>query len=185
MSSYKPVVILYEDQGGPRKEFGLHNLVVAMVNDLLANDFWRLRSEALKDGRPSKGNTKLLQKLKQRKELERMMGGGRHVIAVFDADRPPFTEQEFKEYREANELLHVVLLDRNMETVILAVAECEPSLASELVRSATQQKDHSARDSILNRIAYETHRHAIRDCVKSKVPSLSQLCELVAALVRT
>jgi hypothetical protein len=185
MTSYRPVVILYEDQGGPRKEFGLHNLVIAMVNDLLGNDFWRLRSEPLKDGRPSKGNTKLLQKLKDRKELERMMGGGRHVIAVFDADEPPFSEQESKELETVNDLLHICLLDRNLETGIQAVASCEPSLSVELVSSATKQKDHAARDRILNRIAYETHRRDIRDCVRSRMPSLSNLCELVASLVRS
>jgi hypothetical protein len=184
MTPYKPVVILYEDQGGPRKEFGLHNLLIAMVNDLLENDFERLRSGPLRDARPSKGNTKLLRMLEDRKKLERMMGSGRHVIAVFDADRPPFSEQEQKALEAANELLHIWLLDRNLETVIEAVAECEPTLSEELVRSATRQKDHAARDRILNRMAYERHRRDVRGCVMGKVPSLHQLCSLVVSLIR-
>lgn len=185
MTPYRPVVILYEDQGGQRKEFGLHNLVIAMVNDLLDNDFEQLRSGPLKDARPSNGNTKLLRMLKDQKKLERMMGSGRHVIAVFDADKPPFSEQERKALEAANnDLLRIWLLDRNLETVIEAVAECEPSLPEELVRSATRQKDHAARDRILNRMAYERHRRDVRKCVMDKVPSLHQLCSLVVSLIR-
>jgi hypothetical protein len=184
MSAYRPVVILYEDQGGPRKEFGLHNLVIALVNDQLDNDFWTLRKGALKDGRPSKGNTKLLQWLKDEKELTRMMGGGRPVIAVFDADKPPFTEQKLAEYRSANTLLHIALLESNLETIIQAVADCEPALPAGLVTSAIRQKDHNARDGILNRIAMDEHRRDVRDCVRGKVPSLRNLCELVVRLVQ-
>jgi hypothetical protein len=184
MTTYNPVVILYEDQAGPRKEFGLHNLVTSMVNDQLGNSFWRLRKEALGDGRPSKGNTKLLKKLADPKELTRMMGGGRPVIAVFDADEPPFTEQELAEYRSTNSLLHIVLLDRNLETIIRAAADCEPELPSSLVTSAVRHKDHNARDRILNQIAIDEHRRDVRRCIGDKVPSLRSLCELVTTLVR-
>lgn len=184
MNSYKPVVILYEDQGGLRNQFGLHDLVVAMVNDQLDNDFWRLRSGALKDGRPSKGNAKLLKRLAEPRELERLMGGGRPVVAVFDADKPPCTEQELRQYEAANPLLHIVLLDRNLETVLKAAADCEPGLSPELVTSAVRHKDHNARDRLLLKVAHGEHLRDVRDCMGGKVPSLRHLCERVAALVR-
>ncbi|WP_224371946.1 hypothetical protein [Hyalangium versicolor] len=181
MSSYKPVTLLYEDQGGIRKEFGLHNLVIAMVNDLLGNDFSRLKREALKDGRPLKGNAKLLQEIKDPRQLDRLMGHGRPVIAVFDADKPPLPSDELKKL--GTERLHICLLESNMETVIQASADCEPTLAQDLITSALRHKDLNSRDRILNRLAFAPHSQA-RDCVRGKVPSLSSLCELVVRLVR-
>ena len=73
--------------------------------------------------------------------------------------------------------MKVILLQRNMETVLEAARDCDPALPKERLEKALK-KDLNARDAILNRIAWGMSK-AIRDCIKARVPALEELRNLI------
>jgi hypothetical protein len=181
------VKVLYEDQQAEGvSEFGLHLLVRRCVLDQLgwSDDRWT----DLKDwlyGHATKGDTKLLSACENAREAR----GFPHVFAVFDDDkirrrlgltheacttmvrgtiqaRSPFKDQ-----------LQVVLLGRNMESVVAAVERCKG-------RPESGKLKPPLRDSVLASIAWRPDHVALRECVLAGVPSLRYLVGKLAAIVR-
>ena len=79
------------------------------------------------------------------------------------------------------DLLDVVLLVRNLESLLQARGGCEPSVDADLLRRALA-KDLGARDTVLVRAAWGDR--STRDCVRSGMPSFDGLVRLLAGLFR-
>lgn len=143
------VIILYEDQRGPTKEFGLHNLVTACVADHLGRTFQEHAFRQLLDGRPMKGIDKVPRSC--RSEVPRIAPRGQTVFVLVDDDEvrrhlhgegiaanAPAADvvQAIKARSSAPDQLEVVLLERNMETVLEAAGECDKSLNQAMLADA-------------------------------------------------
>lgn len=174
--------VLWEDQRGPTNNFGPHELLLALVYDVKDGDPHRLRKVI--EGRQMKGDSKVLKSFRE--------GGadiacdGRHLIAVFDDDRVrnllhlrgDTTEAEVvekirKDATAPPDRSSIVLLKRNVETIIEAAGGCDPSLNPATLGKA-KAKDRLARDQILTHVAWHSDRR-VRDCVVEAVPSLAEL----------
>jgi hypothetical protein len=185
-------VILYEDQRGPEKEFGLHNLVVACVVDDAGGDWFATRR--MLDGRPMKGVQSLLRSC--RSNIRRLSAKGQPVFALIDADAireqlrhegvaadadDAAITRAIKAKCEEPEKLHVFLLRENTETVIDAAGRCDQGLRAEAILQKALLKDLNARDAVLNRVAWAPDR-SVRDCVRQHVPALRSMVSTLVAL---
>lgn len=179
--------VLYEDQRGPTRGFGLHELVKACVRDALKDSSRREVDGALDDCRPMKGMPKLLKACRQ--DIDLIAGDGRSVVAVFDNDeirgdlklpRSATDETVIQRIREGgkhSDRLFIVLLKQNMESVIHAVRQCDGSIDPKRLDSALK-KSMLDRDALLNGLTVELKR-PIRDCIQEKMPSFRALVELL------
>jgi hypothetical protein len=182
------VCVLYEDQRGPRQGFGLHALVKSCVSDALAGQPRHLIEKALSDYRPLKGYANLLKAC--REELDLIASDGCPVVAVFDNDqirhllklpqKAPDERviQEIRKGGSKSDRLFVLLLKQNMESVLHAAHECDPSIDPHRIELATARKDLLERDAILASLTSERLR-AVRDCIRQKLPSFQMLVELL------
>lgn len=189
----RQVCVLYEDQRGPTKGFGLHELVKACVRDALPEHPRGRIDAALDDCRPLKGSAKLLEAC--RRDIDLIANDGRSVVAVFDYDRihqllqlpkNASDKQVVQAILEGGKRAHrpsIVLLKRNMESVLQAAAQCDKSIASDRVKRAVQHKDPLERDAILGELSSDRSR-SVRDCILDKVPSLQALIEVLCSLLK-
>jgi hypothetical protein len=178
-----PVVILYEDQRGPTNGFGLHELVVSCVADHTGKARWAVK--ALLIAVPKKGDTKLLRAC--REEAAGFAPRGEAIFALFDNDKIRSTlklDADLCRSRTVASILEggscavdVVLLQRNLESVISAVGGC---LGLDVTDALS--KDLNARDIALNKAAFHAQR-SIRDCVLGGVEDLKRLVTRVAAKI--
>jgi len=182
------VCVLYEDQRGPRQGFGLHTLVKACVSDALAEQPRHLIEKALSDYRPLKGYANLLKAC--REELDLISSDGCPVVAVFDNDQirrllklpanapDERVIQEIRKGGSKPDRLFIVLLKQNLESVLHAAHECDPSMDPKRIELATGKKDLLERDALLASLTSERLR-AIRDCILQKLPSFQMFVELL------
>lgn len=184
-------VVLYEDQRGSTKEFGLHNLVASCIADRTGDTVWAVLPGLL--AVPKKGNGNLL---KACREDEQLAARGRKVVAVFDGDevRPllrlpadacrTLVRERIEEGCPFAGHLVVVLLEDNLEGVIEALRLCEGA-APESARAEAERSHGSleSRDRLLNALAYGPERRADRDCVLKVMPSLERLVATLASLL--
>ena len=185
-------VILYEDNRGAEKGFGLHALVMACVADDLGVEMFTLTRKF--DGRPMNGVANLVRSC--RRDIHRLAPQGQTVFALIDDDRirdhlsgvDVRAEEEvvvraLKGQSDAPAQLEIFLLKKNTETVIEAAKHCDRSLPDEAVAQALG-KNLAQRDRILNNVA-RTGVRAVRDCIRGQVPALHRLvtarCAAVAA----
>ncbi len=77
----------------------------------------------------------------------------------------------------------MVLLDRNLETVIVAIGDCDER-ERELVEEALR-KDINARDRLLGKLGNDPVRRPIRDCVRKAVPSFDRAVGVVRDALRS
>lgn len=181
------VKVLYEDRQAPDvNEFGLHVLVRRCVLDRLgwAEDrFGELKGALI--GRAKKGDSSLLKACADPREARSF----RRVIAVFDDDKirgrlglsPGACKAEVRaaitRQSAFPELLTVVLLGRNMESVVTAVQGCRGKPETEKLRLPD-------RDAVLASIAWRPDYASLRECVLARVPSLEYLVARLAKIVR-
>ena len=157
-------MILYEDQAadGPVREYGPHRLVTQCVSDRLGVDHWTLKHV---EGVPKKGAGNI------RRHCQRdpppLGKDGRVQFAVYDEDKIreqvklPFqackgeVKQKLRGECPWGDRLVIVLLEKNIETVVSAICECAPSyaIAEETRVRAIRHKDLNARDIILKMAA--------------------------------
>lgn len=81
------LMVLYEDQQGPRKGFGFHRFVCQYVLDArpaLANDVYHLEKHVILSN-PCKGNANLYRKC--RNDLPVLARDFQKVLAVYDQDK--------------------------------------------------------------------------------------------------
>jgi hypothetical protein len=187
-------VILYEDQRGPQREFGLHNLILVCVADELGGDVFSLGLGTKLDGRPMKGVNNVLKSC--RKDVQRLSPRGQRVFALIDADeiRTHLKHEGLLPNADdaaviraikapgkcvAPDQLEVILLKENTETIIETVRICGAGVSVDLAL----QKDINARDRVLNHVAWASGR-AVRDCIRGRVAALDKLVVELSALVR-
>jgi hypothetical protein len=180
------IVILYEDQRGPTKEFGLHKLIEACVFDIVDGQR-HLLVRALA-GRQSKGDAKLLRVC--REDVGDISPKGHPVVALFDNDRVRRLLAMPREAQGATVIekikagccapaqLSVFLLEQNMESVVEAAGQCDPSISRAILGEALR-KNLAARDVVL-REACKGDKQGVRDCILGRVPSLRPLIEQCA-----
>lgn len=182
--------LLYEDQLGPTRRYGLHLFVMACVFDIVNG--LRHRVEKCVESRPLKGNGNLLRSTRQ--DVGKIAADGRKVLSVFDNDRvrallklPADASDQVVElqirsgYTGGEGSLDIFLLKENTESVLKAAATCT-EIDHELLASAVEHKNLLARDILFKRLATETHREA-RDCVLLSVPSIAALVTALSKLV--
>lgn len=189
----RPVTVLYEDQRGPTKGFGLHELVWRCVYDDIDHDEWACQ-RAL-DARPLKGVSKVLRAC--RDEAASISSDGRQIVAVVDDDairrelrlpRDATSEQVAKvvcEGSTAPEKVRVAVLVDNAESVIAAAAACDPAIDRSSVEIALRKGRGAleARDAVLTVVAWGAP--SVRACVRSRLPSFDELVRLLDPLVRS
>jgi len=189
----RQVCVLYEDQRGPQRSFGLHELAKACVRDRLEAQPRHEIDQALNDCRPLRGDSNVLKKFHE--DVDDIAADGRPIVAVFDNDRirrllklpaKATDAQVRQEIRKGtfSDRLHVILLNRNMESVIKAAHECDPSINQGSVDLAIKKKDRLERDAILARLTGAQFR-AVRDCVREKLPSFQDLVDLLCELIQS
>ena len=188
----RQVSILYEDSvaNGNVKNYGPHVFVQQCVGDRLGKKRWELKTlEAM----PKNGVSNV--RVECRRIPPKIARDGRLVVAVYDADKIrrevelPITackvevKKVLKNECSWQDRLCIVLLDRNIETVVEAVRACEPTLVpDEIWEQAIKRKNLNERDIILTHAA-SPPKEALREQVLVKVPSLAYLVhKLVVAL---
>lgn len=181
--------LLYEDRRGPRKEFGLHKLVVACVKDRVGIEQWQL--EKALDGRPMGSDWRLL--CTCRDDAVDIASDGREIGALFDEDQirgrlrehgvaiaadasEHEARQAIEQFIGSDKPVRVFLLRRNMESVIRAAVDCGvPDSRSKRKKPAPLE-----RDLILGRAAKDKNR-TLRDCILENVPTLATFVKWVTA----
>ncbi len=183
--------ILYEDQRGPTQGFGLHTFIVACVFDRVGGERWQL--EKALDGRPLKGDSNLLGRI--REDAPSIAADGRHIVAVFDDDKirslvklAPTAEAAavrlaiLRDCKLPPESMRVFLVEENTESVLEAIGACKADLSRDLLARALRKK-HIQRDAVFREAAVLRDR-PVRDGVLTRVPSLCELVEHLTDLVR-
>lgn len=186
------ILILYEDSRAAKGPFGPHEFLLGCVADESGRSVYEVR--ALAKASPVRGAGNLLKALKHIDDLNRSVAGA-HVLAIADSDRirkhfsaagPETTNLEIAERIRADssapDRLTVVLLERNLETVIEAIRGCdaEGSLDHALIQDALD-KDLNARDRLLARVGRDPGRQQVRACVRQRVPSLEPAIRCVVS----
>jgi len=181
--------LLYEDQQGPSRQYGLHAFVMACVFDLVNG--LRHRVEQRVDSRPLKGNGNLLKST--RNESSRIAADGRRVFSIFDNDRVrdlvglPHSASESQVRQEimagcvAQPAPTIFFLKENTESVLAAALTCDPSLDPTLFGRA-MGKNLAERDVAFKQVATRATR-ATRDCILRSVPSVKELVEALASIL--
>jgi hypothetical protein len=91
--------------------------------------------------------------------------------------------QEIQKGGTPTNRLFIVLLKQNMESVIKAAHQCDPSIDKARLALAVEKKDLLERDAILMGLTGERFR-AIRDCILKNLPSLRSMVELLCKQVQ-
>jgi hypothetical protein len=181
------VTVLYEDARNPKaKGYGPHALIKQYLADRIAVDPWTINDEELL-GIAEKGNSNVRKAC--RMHLAKLAASGGMVVAVYDADQAPELAQlpssacksqlikGLKDGCVPEEKLVVVLLYRNLETVLTTLRTCAPSLATDATwDKAIHGKKLVERDQILVAASKPTEAgRAIRAKLCEQVPSLAYL----------
>lgn len=182
----RAVTVLYEDSAadGVVRNYGLHVFVRQCVADELGVESWRLSHV---QGIPCRGNARIRDDC--RKNPSRFVRDGRMAFAVYDADRLPallrLEASSCKPVLKAallrecpwREQLRVVMLERNVETVLRELRTCDPRLVDEPTWSrAIERKFLTDRDVVFSAAAKPTPlRTQLRACTRERVPSLDYL----------
>ena len=191
------VTVVYEDQGakGQIRNFGPHRLLCAAIADQMSSDAAPLTIRDI-DSRVNavlkKGNGNVLRAC--RRDLHLLTRTGSPVIAVLDSDKivklvglsgtPCRTSilEHFRQGCEPADLLHIVLLERNIETLVQAIG-ARNAADRDLVNKALA-KSLVARDSLFNKIANNAAARDTRDALAVDVPSFGRLRDLVVAILQ-
>jgi len=187
--------ILYEDSLGrtSRKQYGPHELVAALLADATGLD--RLDILGQLRPHPTNGNRKLRTKCRKGVGV-RIAPDCRPVVAVYDADKVAGLDPAFSGLRPEQIVdrlqqdcstpgkLRVVLLERNVETIIETLARIEPDAkpGGRLFGQYQQalRKEVAARDAILCRVAWGGEpMRTVRENLLAEVPSLARILDVV------
>lgn len=185
----RDVVVVYEDQGAPRKEFGLHKLVVRSVYERLVKPppYFRIANAIV--GVPRRGNGNVL---KDVKNAEVFTSAGEAMVAVFDRDQAQLLLKTraacFTSLRAAihqqSPIPLPVFLDRNIETLIAAIRDAGHLSLPPSVFTDALNKSLDARDRVFIATAGEdAHLQGLRQTVLTQVPSFGYLVTKLVGLV--
>lgn len=196
-----PVVVLYEDAraaGSAGQSFGLHELVVALVGDVLPEELrYTLAQTSGIQPVPKNGVDNVLRALQSDYDL---LGRGNTVFGLVDADKlaehvrraavpalkagatPEEARDAWLAQHPQAERVRLLLLDRNLESVLRTIAECDRTVPKTLIDDALAKRTGmQARERLLHRAAHG--ERSLRDCVQQRVPTLTAVRDhLKAAL---
>ena len=188
------IVVFYEDQRGPRNEFGLHRLVCQLVIDHagLADNVFKIE-KSLIHGIPLKGNGKLFKRCK--KDLPRLSNQTKKVFAVFDQDRLPellglkgnqcrgFLRGKLMEPCEPRDAIEFIFVDRNIESVIEALRDSGlVSFIDDKLFEGALDKKQLTRDSLFIQCAMNTTPE-LRMKLLDELPDIKRLVTKIAECV--
>ena len=185
------VVVLYEDSRVSGADFGPHQLVVDLVADLLEEDTWKVAP--LIDARTTNSNGNLI---KMARDLETVAPGGQTVIAVPDEDkirtalsldkgacRRQVIEALTKGC-DVPERLTIVLLERNVESIITALEPEARQLGLEqALFDDAIAKVRVARDRIFERASKPGYRQT-RGNLLEALPCLGRLRDRILTALK-
>ncbi|MBN2495078.1 MAG: hypothetical protein JXR96_10840 [Deltaproteobacteria bacterium] len=130
-----------------------------------------------------------------REDIQRIAPDGHAVVAVFDDDEvrrlldipvDAPAEQVAECIRVQSDgagQLHVALIEKNIETVIETLIDCDPEEVTAQTARDARGKDRTARDLLFLGASKQAKR-AVRDCVIERSPSWKELVEIVIRLLR-
>lgn len=186
----RKVTILYEDKvQGKVHEYGPHALVKQCVCDRLNLSPWEMKHLI---PNPRNGNGNIRRDCAQ--TPPKIAPGGGFVFAVYDDDRVRGlvglavtackVDVKARLLQECpwRDRLRIVFLEKNLETVLRALRDCDRSISSDDQWSkAIDRKDLNARDIILRAAAAPSPGpRRLRECALREVPSLSYLVNKLA-----
>lgn len=176
-------IVLYEDQR-LGKRFGPHELLCGLVADEIGRPQHSVAGSVREW--PLKGNGTLLKALRDPSRWRSIAKGPAPILAIVDSDSirnhigtKKTSNREVEELIQATCLepkrLTVILLERNLESVMEAIAECdtERNLDTDSVARASG-KDRHARDEVLLKLGTRAEHRHIRDCVKARITALAR-----------
>ena len=182
----RPVIVLFEDSRSSATKTALDDLLISCVADTLGvEDRQALRHRL--EVRMRKGNHNLLEDCRHVDDIARL---GELVVAVFDDDRvrrllglsakasQNQVEAAIKKGCPNPAGLEVVLLHKNMETLLRTARDCQVEATDETWTGAIERKRLNARDQILKKLAFGAQ--TFRDCVRKRLPSFEQLVMIAA-----
>lgn len=202
--------VLYEDKASPdasRKHFALHDLVLACVADQIPPDspttttLYQLHD--LIKGVPRNGRDKVLEDCRDDR-WQKFSPRGQPVFAVIDHDKAHDSRGDrglnvekdachtelrraFRAKIQTSELVRLVVLRRNLESLFLVTREREllgPEFASSLKKIIEKTGTSLIeRDEVLRKLAFGERRR--RDVLRTEVPSLDYLAQKLSTLVTT
>jgi hypothetical protein len=183
------ILVLYEDSRSPTGDFGPHEFFLGCVADHTGESVWSLKSNVR--AVPVRGVGNLLRHLRKIDQLDALIPGGGPVLAVIDQDRvrdhykagtgkaTTEVEQQITQECSAPVRLTVVLLERNLESVVEAMRDCgerEHDLLQDALR-----KNLNERDKLFKRVGLDATRRGIRDCVRARLPGVERIVQRIAA----
>ncbi len=181
------LAVLYEDSQGERDGFGLHHVICRCVLDRLpgiGRDVYHLKNQVVK-GIPLNSNNKVLRKCRQ--DLKRLSDSCRKIIAVYDQDRLSNLLQwkglqcrslfraELAKGCEPKEYLEIVLINRNLESVIETIRDSGLAtfVAADIFAKALDKKQDD-RDRLFIKCAEQSTKD-LRDKLLELLPDVSRL----------
>lgn len=189
--------ILYEDRKGQLSQhFGLHRFILRCVADAIPCEppLTVQELEPHLDGRPMKGVGNLLRSL--REDAADVASDGRSLVVIVDDDQIReylgLTVQASREETRAALVdlvpkgisVEAFLLRDNLESVLRALASCDPTLSRDKLHRAIERKDLSARDALLGEATFFS-APVVRRCVLKAVPSLAEAVHHLARLIKS
>ena len=185
-------VVLYEDAQQGRN-FGPHQLLCGLIFDTTEQPFAAITRQVAFSA--LKGRDKLIGAIKDPQRWKRLAPGHAPVFALLDADkiRDHFGGKRAGARDIAEQLrrtcadpkrLRVILLERNLETVLEAIRACDDgrTIPAALFNQSLA-KNVNARDVVLGKVGTDDGRKTMRDCVRARVPSLDRTAQLISATI--
>ena len=185
-----PVTVLYEDDWGPGDEFKLHHFVCQCVIDRLG---WTLPIHQVRtaqiQGLPVGGDSNLRQKCLR--DLKKLSDRNLRVFALYDNDKAarlvkligkpcrPLICQQLKEGCEPADKLEIVLLHKNLETVIEVIRDSGLTSIQPRIFQEALRKRRPMRDRVFTHCAYVLSLDA-RARLLNQLPDLNRLVSRVA-----
>lgn len=184
------LLVLYEDSRGAKGTFGPHEFFLGCVADTTGRSIHSLKRKVL--AYPVNGVSKLLGHLRELDELDHLAPQGASILAILDEDRvrehAPLAGMSAAD--AANKLvadssapnrLKVVLLERNLESIVRAFDQCgerEKQLIAEAMKKRLNE-----RDTLFGKVGNDAARQDIRDCVRQAMPCVEQIVRTIGAAV--
>ena len=173
MKSLRHVTVIYEDRRSQVPEYGPHKFLMACVRDRSIQEHPDLVLGDRVRARVAKGNSKLLKYLM---DLNTDEPDGRQVVAIFDDDKirdlaglpgdacKAETIKTLRSKMDAPARVTLVLLARNIESVLEAIQRCAPDLVAPEVFQRALNKKPNERDLVFLK-ASERERSALRAAI--------------------
>ena len=181
--------VLYEDTmlPSPGGNYPMHDFVMRLVEDDIDGQTWRLHK--LVDKNPRKGIGNVIRDVTRTS----LLAGAGHLFLLVDRDRvaehlnlPGNASEadivaELHARSDAANKLSPYFLEPNIEGLVRAIQECDPTFLPDSVRRALQKKLND-RNIVFNATKRATRR-SLRDCVRKAQPGLVALAVAIAELI--